>query len=309
MRQKSQLSFGGNVLRNVLRPIAPSAFGAARFGSLALRAQRGAARHKPSLCTFRKTSADTMATMKTKLHDMHCHLDFMTNGEEVATQAAAAGTLLFANTVTPDGWLAARARFAGFGNVRVGFGMHPWWTSEAPRGIVDVLDEHDPAHVGEIGLDFGARHASTGPEQVAAFTAIARWAAKQGEKLISVHAVKSAGDVLTILQDAGALESCTCILHWYSGPSDQLKRAIDGGCYFSCGPRMLATKRGREYVKAIPATRLLLETDDPPEQGQPYSYAALRNNLAQAGRQIATIKGDEALAVIDETTRKLLGAI
>ena len=247
-----------------------------------------------------------MATMKTKLHDMHCHLDFMTNGEEVATQAAAAGTLLFANTVTPDGWLAARARFAGFGNVRVGFGMHPWWASEAPRDIVDLLDEHDPAHVGEIGLDFGTRHASTGPEQVAAFTAIARWAAEQGEKLLSIHAIKSAGDVLTILQDAGALESCTCILHWYSGPSDQLKRAIDAGCYFSCGPRMLATKKGREYVKAIPLRQLLLETDDPPKQGAPYPYENLRANLESVARDVATIKGPEALDVIAETSVRLL---
>ena len=63
----------------------------------------------------------------TSLNDMHCHLGFMTNGEQVAVDARDAGTLLFCNTVGPDEWADARKRFAGFQNVIVGFGMHPWW--------------------------------------------------------------------------------------------------------------------------------------------------------------------------------------
>ena len=61
------------------------------------------------------------------MHDAHVHLDFRANGEQVAADAAAAGTLLFANTVTPGGFIAARARFDTCENVRVGWGMHPWW--------------------------------------------------------------------------------------------------------------------------------------------------------------------------------------
>ena len=63
-------------------------------------------------------------------YDAHCHLDFMANAEEVARDAALDGTTLFANTVTPEGWVATRERFAEFPNVRVGFGMHPWWVGE-----------------------------------------------------------------------------------------------------------------------------------------------------------------------------------
>ncbi len=57
-------------------------------------------------------------------HDMHCHLAFVTNGEELAADAQAAGTLLFANTVTMDEYEATRQRFAAFENVRVGLGTH-----------------------------------------------------------------------------------------------------------------------------------------------------------------------------------------
>ena len=85
----------------------------------------------------------------TELHDMHCHLDFMTNGESVAREAAAAGSLLFATTVTPDGYVRARERFGAFGNVRVGVGLHPWWVrasaagaAEADRVVEFVAGEH-----------------------------------------------------------------------------------------------------------------------------------------------------------------------
>ena len=55
------------------------------------------------------------------------------------------------------------------------------------------------------------------------------------------------------------------IFHWFSGSSAQLKRARDLGCFFSVNAFMLQTKRGREYAKAIPLDRLLIETDLPEE--------------------------------------------
>ena len=294
---------------------------------------------------------------------MHCHLDFMQNGEQVAADAASAGTLLFANTVTPEGWQAARERFADFNNVFVGFGMHPWWVSESagrlddayvarqassqraehkrlvaqqeaqisaqgdarvksehpsrdntgsshettrPESVVALLAEHDPVLIGEIGLDFGWRHAASREMQTTMFESIASWSAERGGKLLSLHSIKAAGETLDVLERSGALEACTCVFHWFSGASDQLKRAVDAGCYFSCGPRMLATKRGREYVKAIPAPRLLLETDAPPEQGQVYSYEELRRGLEDVATSVAAIKGPESLETISQTAQALL---
>lgn len=284
------------------------------------------------------------------LHDMHCHLDFMVNGEEVAYGAQQAGSLIFANTVTPEGWLAARARFAGFDNVIAGFGMHPWWVSDAvgptpsknvPRlsgsqraehrrlanearstnpmhslrgrsvreNVISLLETYDPSFIGEIGLDFGWRHQSSKQEQTAMFQAIADWAGKRQGKLISLHSIKASRETLDILESAGALSACTCLFHWFSGPSDQLKRAIDAGCYFSCGVRMLATGKGREYVKAIPSARLLLETDAPPERDTAYSFESLQTSLKDVAQSIASIKGTAVLAEIEQTARTLLGKL
>ncbi|HNH49993.1 MAG TPA: TatD family hydrolase, partial [Myxococcota bacterium] len=43
----------------------------------------------------------------------------------------------------------------------------------------------------------------------------------------------------------------------------ELKRAVELGCWFSVGPAMLATKSGRTLIGAMPAARVLTETDGP----------------------------------------------
>src|SRR3546814_10842246 len=64
-----------------------------------------------------------------------------------------------------------------------------------------------------------------------------------GGRVISLHSRRAAGEVLDAIEsirDAG-----TPILHWFSGTGRQLDRAIDLGCWFSVGPAMLRTEKGR----------------------------------------------------------------
>ena len=238
------------------------------------------------------------------MHDAHVHLDFMANAEQVASDANSADIALFANTVTPDGWAAARARFIDFENVHVGWGMHPWWVDDASASTLPSIPE-DVRFVGEVGLDFSRRHEETRDAQIEVFQTIANACAEQGGKIISIHSVHAARETLDILETCGALESCTCLLHWYTGPSDQMTRAIVAGCYFSVGPRMVATAKGREYVKAIPAKQLLLETDAPPGQNVDYSLTELCHELDVVSQAIAAIKGEGALEIIDSTFHRL----
>ena len=243
------------------------------------------------------------------MHDAHVHLDFMTNGEAVAEAARAAETGLFAVTVRPSDYAAAQARFGAFHNVRVGVGAHPWWADsldEVDRALLGEL-VRDTRFVGEVGLDFGKRYGATRDLQFDVFSSIARTCGECGGKVLSIHSVKAAAEVLDVLSASGALESCACVFHWYSGPSDQLKRAIDAGCYFSIGARMLATAKGREYVKAIPAKRLLLETDAPPGQGVEYTYAQIERELDPVVQAIAALKGEGAAELLDDTFNCLMG--
>ena len=69
---------------------------------------------------------------------------------------------------------------------------------------------------------------------------------------------------------------------------------------------MLQTKRGREYVKAIPTSRLLLETDEPPEDASTFSAENHCAALCEVAEAVASIKGPEALGVIARTSEMLL---
>lgn len=155
--------------------------------------------------------------------------------------------------------------------------------AESILSLSDELDRlvwliRDTPFVGEVGLDFALRHEDTREEQIAAFDA-ALDACAAGGKVISIHAVRSAGTVLDMLEAHGTLDSNACILHWFSGTSDELTRAIRLGCFFSINPHMLATKRGRAYVRAIPRERLLLETDMPANEGAAYSIEEWEHDL------------------------------
>ena len=110
--------------------------------------------------------------------------------------------------------------------------------------------------IGEVGLDFGSRHAANAQRQLDALEAIARACAGHPVegRVLSIHAVRSAGESLDVLERHGLTASAHCIFHWFSGTSDQLARALDAGCLFSISERMLATRRGDVYKRQASAT-------------------------------------------------------
>lgn len=228
--------------------------------------------------------------------DMHVHLDLMTNGVEVARAAQDLGMGLFCTTVTPNDAVAARERFSCCPNVRVGAGLHPWWLADSICGDADIellkgLVAHS-RYVGEVGLDAGKRGAASLELQTAAFERIMRAVSEhplQG-RVISIHAIRSVNRVLDILERSGAIATSSCILHWFSGSSDELWRAVHLGCLFSINEHMLATKRGREYARILPDDRLLLETDAPPQLNAPYELTALEHSLETTLNHVADLR-------------------
>ena len=181
-------------------------------------------------------------------------------------------------------------------------------------GELELLCELTAQHrfIGEVGLDFSPRHVDTRVAQLEAFEAVASACARAGGKVLSVHAVRAVDQVLDVLERAGALDGAAgnaCVIHWFSGTSDQLTRARRVGCYFSVNPRMLESKRGRAYARAIPADRLLLETDEPSSVGAPWSAVRVRELLEDALAQLAALRGDDPAELcerIAQTSRTLL---
>lgn len=227
------------------------------------------------------------------LADMHCHLDFSSDMAALARLAQAHGVTAFSNTVTPEGFLAARDALAGFPNVRTGVGLHPWWVADGRCGAeqVELACQliQKTRFVGEVGLDFAPRREGTFETQLDAFERIVDACCAQGGKVISIHAVRSATAMLDVLERHHATHDNACILHWFSGSSQELARARELGCRFSVNSNMLATKRGRAYVRQIPPERLLLETDLPEEgeiaaQAGPAWIAQLKHTAELLGK-------------------------
>lgn len=254
-----------------------------------------------------------------RLFDAHCHLDFMSNMEEVARDAAADGLHMLATTVTPQGYLRARDALAGLPNVGVAVGAHPWWVTDGRLSPADVEAAAALAGttrlVGEVGMDFSPRHVPEGSKDVqrAAFRRICEATAAGSDPahptVMSIHAVRSAAEVLDVLRATGCLERCRCVFHWFSGSSDELHAAVVAGCWFSVNPMMLRTRRGREYARQVPLGRLLTETDLPPGEGVPFSAAQIEGALRECLAGIAEARSCDAeglaQAVCDNAERLL----
>ena len=228
--------------------------------------------------------------------DMHIHLDQFDDPVQTALDAERAGCAMLCATTTPQGYLGARKLLRDCGNVRVAAGLHPWWLDgRCDEQDVELLESliKDERYIGEVGLDFLEKHAakSTWERQAAVFRRICAVAGNTGNKVLTIHSVRSSATVLDILEETGCLSNCTCILHWFSDSADLMWRAIRAGVYFSVGARSLATGKGREYIKLIPRDRLLFETDMPWPGDAERGYAAIAESLARAQAQATEIIG------------------
>lgn len=231
------------------------------------------------------------------LFDMHCHLGFRDAPLQITQQLAdrgVAGGLCC--TVTAQEYERTAARLAASAPPWiVGIGLHPWWIHEADAEATSQLISVAPCAVGEIGLDFGAAHLSTQEAQVTAFKQVVQ--AIPAGSVLSLHTVHAADAVLDMLETYGLTHSCTCLFHWFSGSSVELHRAVQAGCYFSVGPLMLRSRRGRDYARQLPIDRLLLETDYPARDRRESAETTaqeMAEGLLQALTTIATLRGCDA---------------
>lgn len=238
--------------------------------------------------------------MTPQLFDAHCHLDLMAHPDAVVDEATALGLVLFDCGVDPHDFARAKKRACGRSIIFAGIGLHPWWLADGRCGpaevnlLCEVADQE--RYIGEVGLDFSARFAGSEPLQIQTFDRLCDALVQHPltGRVISIHAVRSAGTVLDVLESHGLLipnsDSPVIIFHWFSGTSDELVRARNAGCYFSVNERMLASKRGREYARQIPLDRLLLETDAPAQPQADASAQQLITSLKSVSRHIAELK-------------------
>lgn len=284
-------------------------------------------------------------TESREFFDAHAHMSFAPDVASFASWFTERFAGAFSTTVSPADYCFAQQALASFPKIKVGVGAHPWWVAQGKISDEDKALLPDlvasARYIGEVGLDFGknglaksvfATDEQTKQAQIEVLRTIFAAAKKNpvpsviegaGEtkdgRVFSFHAVRGADVVIDMLEEYELLEDNTIIFHWFSGSSAQLKRARDLGCFFSVNAFMLQTKRGREYAKAIPLDRLLIETDLPEEvsfdacaegsqtckQATEAVEARYASMLEEAYREIVALRGEDALDAITRNVRKI----
>jgi TatD DNase family protein len=194
--------------------------------------------------------------------DFHCHLDLYRDPAAAVRRCREIGAYVLSVTTTPKAWRGTLALAKGASRIRTSLGFHPQIAHERIRELPlfeALLTE--TRYVGEVGLDGSPECKPHWREQTRVFDQVLRLSATAGGRIITIHSRRAVGDVLDALErhpNAGIP-----VLHWFTGSKAELVRATEMGCWFSVGPAMLLSRRGRELIAAMPPGRLLTETDGP----------------------------------------------
>ena len=202
--------------------------------------------------------------MTAGLVDFHCHLDLYPNYPACIRECEEAGVFTLTVTTTPKAWPRNNELAAGTRYVRAALGLHPQLVAER-AGEIAYWEELLPRtrYVGEVGLDGGPRFFRSLEKQREVFARVLSLCARAGDKILTVHSLRSANAVLDMIETHLPPGKGRVVLHWFTGSNSEARRAVDLGCYFSINRDMLVGDKRRNLVATLPRNRLLTETDGP----------------------------------------------
>ena len=228
--------------------------------------------------------------------DTHAHLDACAEpADDLVSRAREAGVRRIVSVGTGIDscreTLDIAARHEG---VFASLGIHPHEAGEPDAGRVDELREllanERAVAVGETGLDFYRDYAPH-DRQHELFERHLELAADLG-KAVVVHTRAASDETAAALEPFGG----TVVLHCFSAP-ELLGVALDRGYYVSFAGNVTYPKAEelREAARAVPAERLLAETDSPylaaqPRRGRPNEPA----NVVHTVAVLAGARGEDA---------------
>lgn len=228
--------------------------------------------------------------------DVHCHLGMYSDAEAVRSRARAAGVTVVVAT-------SRASEYRGLihhqqPDLQIGLGMHPECAGSIYAPFeVEIFEREvaSAAWISEVGLDgviadrvsacFG-QVPDLGAQQELFDTVLSL---AGPDKIYSVH---SRGAASLTVQMLTARACQRVIMHGFDGGAADRYQALEAGYHFSIHPAMLETEAGRELVRAIPANRMLLETDGPF-----FQWRGTRLEPGQCPRivaALAAVRGDPA---------------
>lgn len=257
------------------------------------------------------------------LIDTHAHLDLTRFGDaaaqhEAALRAQAADvSAIVLPGVEPATWESMLAVADRLGQMvptvcfHTAVGVHPQVLpdldssrdGEALAQLGTWLDRAPVVAIGECGLDFGPEILAGAPRarQVAVLRGHFAEARRRGLPLL-LHCLYAHAVLLELLAEAPLPPS---ILHSWSGSAELALRFCKLGHYvsFAGSITLPRARRPGESARAVPADRLLIETDSPDQT--PYARRPLRNEpafLPDVAAAVAAARGESFQQIAEQTT-------
>lgn len=267
-----------------------------------------------------------------KLVDTHAHIDMPRFGDRTeqrfaALRAAAAGiSAIVIPGVEPATWaelLATATELSGVAPTvcfHTALGIHPQALpgmdpecdtraiEDLRRSVADA--PQSMVAIGECGLDFGPLGEGASRErQVRVLRAHFELARATGLPLV-LHCIKAHAALLELLDEEPLPPS---ILHSYSGSAEMVPAFCRAGHAISFAGAITRPQARRPGLaaRAVPADRLLIETDAPDQT--PHARRPARNEpafLVDVARSVAEARGETLEQVASTTTanaRRILG--
>jgi TatD DNase family protein len=255
------------------------------------------------------------------LVDSHCHLDFPDFAEELdavvgRARAAGVGRMVTISTRVKK-HIQVLAIAERFPDVFCSVGTHPHHSHEEPdvdASTLIALSKHPKiVAIGEAGLDY---HYDTGPREIQAKSFREHIAAARQTGLpLVIHSRDCDADMAQILSEEAGQGAFPAVLHCFTGGRELALRAIDLGLYVSF-TGILTFKRSdelRAIAAALPADRILVETDSPYLAPQPYRGKRCEPAyVAETAKVLAAARGaseDEMAAQTTENFFRLFSKV
>ena len=241
------------------------------------------------------------------LVDSHCHLDFpdfSTELDGVVSRARAAG---IGRMVTISTRVKRHAQILAiaerFSEVFCSVGTHPHYSDEEldidSARLIAIANHPKVVAIGEAGLDY-FRNNSPRDAQEHSFREHIKAARETGLPLV-IHSRDCDADMARILREESGKGAFPAVLHCFTGGRELAFTAIELGHYVSF-TGILTFKNSdalREIASALPADRIMVETDAP--YLAPLPFRGKRNEPAfvtETAKVLAQTRGvaDEDIA-------------
>jgi len=194
--------------------------------------------------------------------DLHCHVDLYPDHQEILNDIKQSNYYVLSVTTVPSAWEGTVKLTEGLKHCKTALGLHPQLAHQR-KNELPLFDKliGETRYIGEIGLDGSSGYKEHLDDQLLVFKHILKKCEKFDDKILTIHSLNAIEQTLDCLGEFP--KSGTPILHWFLGTKKQVLEAVELGCYFSIGPAMLQSARGKKVISWLPQERVLLETDGP----------------------------------------------